>query len=282
MVDFEVTEGNRYELDYLLENRGQESKTEDVELRVDGQLADSDASITLDPGNTTTGTLETDAFGEDDVDQTFNIELIADNKRTRLIEVVADLPDVISLGGFNSDNNTVNDVYEYDASADSWTSVAALPDTLRQHAAASVDGKLYSIGGLNAVSNEVNDVYEYDPSADSWASVAVLPDALYEHAAASVDGKLYSIGGDDDSNIVNDVYEYDPSADSWTSVAVLPDALYRHAAASVDGKLYSIGGQDSDNNEVNDVYEYDPSADSWSSVADLPDMLREHAAASFQ
>ena len=94
MVDFEITEGNRYELDYLLENRGQESKTEDVELRVDGELADSDASITLDPGNTTTGTLETDAFGEGDVDQTFNIELIADNKRTRLIEVVSDTPDL--------------------------------------------------------------------------------------------------------------------------------------------------------------------------------------------
>ena len=93
MVDFEVTEGNRYELDYLLENRGQESKTEDVELRVDGELVDSDASITLDPGNTATGTLETDAFGEDDVNQTFNIELISDNKRTRLIEVIDDIVD---------------------------------------------------------------------------------------------------------------------------------------------------------------------------------------------
>ena len=109
MVDFEVTEGNRYELDYLLENRGQASKTEDVELRVDGQLVDSDASITLDPGNTTTGTLETDAFGEADVDQTFNIELIADNKRTRLIEVVADIPDLVAYGG--ADENTyVHDV----------------------------------------------------------------------------------------------------------------------------------------------------------------------------
>ena len=282
MTDFEVTEGNRYELDYVLENRGDETTTEDVELRVDGTVVDSDPSITLDPGEETTGTLVTDAFGENDVDEMFNIELVGKNTRRRDIRIVPTIPDIVSIGGLDSDFNEVNDVYEYDPSADSWSSVAALPDALSFHAAASVDGKLYSIGGIDSDGNEVNDVYEYDPSADSWSSVAVLPDALRQHAAASVDGKLYSIGGfDSDSNAVNDVYEYDPSADSWSSVAVLPDALRHNAAASVDGKLYSIGGQDSDNNNVNDVYEYDPSADSWSSVAVLPDALRLHAAASF-
>ena len=107
MVDFEVTEGNRYELDYLLENRGQESKTEDVELRVDGQLADSDASITLDPGEETTGTLVTDAFGEDDVDETFDIELVGENIRQRDILVVP--PRFVAYGG-NDDNTYVHDV----------------------------------------------------------------------------------------------------------------------------------------------------------------------------
>ena len=75
-------------------------------------------------------------------------------------------------------------MYEYDPEADSWSSVAVLPDALRYHAAASVDGKLYSIGGDDDF-NAVDDVYEYDPSADSWTSVAALPDASFFHAAAS-------------------------------------------------------------------------------------------------
>ena len=91
---------------------------------------------------------------------------------------------LVSIGGRDSDFDNVNDVYEYDPSADSWTSVAVFPDALSFHAAASVDGKVYSIGGQDGDDN-VNDVYEYDPSADSWTSVAVLPDALQAHAAAS-------------------------------------------------------------------------------------------------
>ena len=103
MTDFEVTEGNRYELDYLLENRGDETTTEDVALRVDGTVVDSDASVTLDPGDSTTGTLVTDAFGENDVDETFDIELVGQNTRQRGVLVVADIPD-IAYGG--SDENT--------------------------------------------------------------------------------------------------------------------------------------------------------------------------------
>ena len=110
MTDFQVTEGNRYELDYVLENRGQESKTEDVELRVDGELVDSDASITLDPAEETTGTLVTDAFGENDVDETFDIELVGENTRQRDILVVADIPDnVVAYGSFD-ENTYVHDV----------------------------------------------------------------------------------------------------------------------------------------------------------------------------
>ena len=108
MTEFEVTEGNRYELDYVLENRGDETTTEDVELRVDGVVVDSDASITLDPGDSTTGTLVTDAFGEDDVDETFNIELVGENTRQREVLVVADL-DLVAYGG-SDDTTYVHDV----------------------------------------------------------------------------------------------------------------------------------------------------------------------------
>ena len=110
MTEFEVTEGNRYELDYLLENRGDETTTEDVELRVDGEVVDSDASITLAPGEETTGTLVTDAFGEDDVDETFNIELLGENTRQREVFVVADIPDIPVAYGGDDENTYVHDV----------------------------------------------------------------------------------------------------------------------------------------------------------------------------
>ena len=107
MTKFEVTEGNRYELDYVLENRGDETTTEDVELRVDGTVVDSDASITLDPDDSTTGTLVTDAFGENDVDETFNIELVGQNTRQR--EVLVITPQFVAYGG-GDDNTYVHDV----------------------------------------------------------------------------------------------------------------------------------------------------------------------------
>ena len=133
MTDLEVTEGNRYELDYLLENRGDETTTEDVELRVDGTVVDSDASITLDPGDSTTGTLVTDAFGENDVDETFDIELVGENTRQRDILVVPDLPDFVAYGG-DDDNTYVHDladgslVYTLTESGDSVNGVG-LSDT---------------------------------------------------------------------------------------------------------------------------------------------------------
>ena len=179
MVDFEVTEGNRYELDYLLENRGQASKTEDVELRVDGQLTDSDASITLDPGNTTTGTLETDAFGEDDVDQTYNIELIADNKRTRLIEVVADILDgPLAIAGEDADGDRRDTVYRFD---DGWETIDPLPE-VRSDLAATQDaeGRPLAIGGRDAGGDISDTVYRFD---DGWETIDPLPEVRDRLAA---------------------------------------------------------------------------------------------------
>ena len=188
MTEFEVTEGNRYELDYLLENRGDEPTAEDVVLRVDGTVVDSDASITLDPGEKTTGTLVTDAFGEDDVDETFDIELVGENTRQREVLVVADL-DLVAYGG-GDDTTYVHDV-----------SVGSLVQTLTE----SGD----SVYGVALSDTHVADGGRDDNTYVQDVSDGSLVQTLTE-SGSSVNGVALSdthvaYGSSDDNTYVHDV-----------------------------------------------------------------------------
>jgi hypothetical protein len=79
MADITITEGDTLEVDYSLENTGDGTGTFDPRLLVQGVQEDQDTGITLDPGQTATGTLSwptesgdavTDALAEAVTDDT--------------------------------------------------------------------------------------------------------------------------------------------------------------------------------------------------------------------
>ena len=79
MADITITEGDTLEVDYSLENTGDDTGTFDPRLLVQSVQEDQDTSITLDPAQTATGTLQwltesgdavTDALAEAVTDDT--------------------------------------------------------------------------------------------------------------------------------------------------------------------------------------------------------------------
>lgn len=80
-----------------------------------------------------------------------------------------------------------SDVYRYDPSTDTWTSVKSLTSA-RSHANASTiahQGKLIVIGGETGPSTQLNKVEYYDPSSNAWKSLTNLPRNVTAGIAAS-------------------------------------------------------------------------------------------------
>jgi N-acetylneuraminic acid mutarotase len=181
----------------------------------------------------------------------------------------------------------MNDVDEYDPTADVWAARANLPNPPRSFLGAAGDGsKIYAFAGFNFVGGvngylDVPDVDEYDPGGDSWSLKADMPTPSRRAPAyAEVGGKIYSWGGTDGDGTqfgvvrLRDNDEYDPAGDSWAARTDLPiparDKIM--GGASVGGKGYVVGGASSElsgqHTGMDDCDEYNPATDSWTSKAD--------------
>jgi len=164
---------------------------------------------------------------------------------------------------------------KYDPQTDSWTNVAALPETLDHIQGVATGGRIYYIGGLNQWPGlHSADVYIYDPATDSFSQGAPMPSERARGAGgvAVHNGKIYYVGGLHDGVAVPWLDVYDPVANSWTSLPDMPTARDHFHAAVIGGKLYAIGGRNvliGATTAANEVY--DISAGQWSTgLAPLP------------
>jgi N-acetylneuraminic acid mutarotase len=104
------------------------------------------------------------------------------------------------------------------------------------HAAAVIDGLLYTIGG--DVSSSYSSSYSssserYDPAQNAWSPIASMGAAWDDHAAAVIDGMLYAIGGYDGSSHLSSGERYDPAANAWSPIASMGTARDYFAAAAL-------------------------------------------------
>jgi N-acetylneuraminic acid mutarotase len=150
--------------------------------------------------------------------------------------------------------------------AQSWKTMAPMPNTLSDLAAGVVDSTVYVLGGQNGGS-PVNSVFAYDPGSDTWSTKASMPVGRYGSAAAAANGVLYAFGGFGDEAGVE---AYDPRTDTWTIKARMPTPRVMAGAVVVSGKIYVVGGHNSTAGLLSTVEVYDPSTDTWTQKASMP------------
>lgn len=194
--------------------------------------------------------------------------------RTGGIAFVIDGKAYLGLGAqdynnFNPMPTYLQDLWEYDASTDTWTQKADLPGGgVADAAVFIVNNKAYIVGGQRTGSKS-SEVWEYNPSTNSWKNKADYPGGGIANATAfELDGKGYIVGGSIGTPS-NEVYEYDVAADSWTQKNDYPErAIIGGVDIKLDGNVYIGTGADSTNGSgtgySNYFYKYNAADDSWS------------------
>ncbi|MGD1941029.1 MAG: Kelch repeat-containing protein [Leptolyngbyaceae cyanobacterium] len=85
----------------------------------------------------------------------------------------------------------------YDPAAESWETLAPLPQAAGGITAATVDGKLYVFGGEQWVPEQavIAEAWVYDPAVDQWAAVPDMPTPRHGIAAGVIGDQIYVMGG---------------------------------------------------------------------------------------
>lgn len=142
----------------------------------------------------------------------------------------------------------LTDMNEYDASTNTWTLKAALPDSGRTGSACFVvNNKAYVVGGKKGYSGTTTrDVWEFNPATNSWAKKGDLPVGLHHAMGFASPTHGYIVGGINENNVVTSTtYEYNPSSDTWTQKGNFVSPLVQGGIALHAG-AYALCGLGSD------------------------------------
>jgi N-acetylneuraminic acid mutarotase len=138
---------------------------------------------------------------------------------------------------------TESAAYEYDPTADRWSSA---PPTLAHRSAPSAavrGGRAYVMGGVTALGEFLASVESFDKAFSTWTLEVPIPTARFALAAAVARGKIYALGGLDPSYArlaTNE--EGDVVHGTWVSRAPMPTPRAYPGAVSLGGDVYVIGG----------------------------------------
>jgi hypothetical protein len=158
----------------------------------------------------------------------------------------------------------VNTNYRYDASTNTWTTLAPIPTAQEASSAACLNGKIYVMGG-----GGTNQMYIYDTASNTWSAGAPVPEGIEGAAAGAFNGKVYLVGGDNNfdpgDGVYNTVEIYDVASDSWSSGASMPVGSSNPGGVQVGNYLYVAGGWGTSSPGANltETERYDMSSNTW-------------------
>lgn len=132
----------------------------------------------------------------------------------------------IFIGG-GHDSEGLNDFWEYDMLADTWTQKANLPSSHTQRVCVELDGKGFFIGGyaksITGNAGYLETMLEYDPAMDTFTEKAPLPFKRSGMVAMVHDGKIYAGLGRNFNGATTFTFNmYDPQTNTWTNKASAP------------------------------------------------------------
>jgi N-acetylneuraminic acid mutarotase len=161
--------------------------------------------------------------------------------------------------------------------AQSWVSVAAIPNGRHHPVTFSLNGKGYSVTGTRSNNQPTDDFYVYDPALDTWSTLSDFPGAARSFAiGATYNGLAYMGFGASTTQYLNDIWSYDPNTNQWSQLASCPCSARRHPAfIAFNNKIY-MGLGDNGNSDLKDWWVYDIALDAWTQIADLPGPARHH------
>lgn len=153
-------------------------------------------------------------------------------------------------------------------SAQTWETLADVPEDLAFPLVVSLDGNIHVMGGGGPGGASTLHL-RYMPSTDTWDTLAAVPYAAQQPGGAVVNGKIHYCGGGfpNTGTPLTDHHVYDPGTDSWDTAAVIPATRAIHEAVGIGNEMYVMGGQpDKLRFEV-----YNQGNNTWTSKNNLPD-----------
>jgi uncharacterized protein YjdB len=157
----------------------------------------------------------------------------------------------IYVAGAGTDQD---EVWIYDAEADSWSAAPGLNVGRQGFAMGSVAGKLFVAGGDG---EELMSLEILDLAVGSWVVGANGPFRSSGMASVVAGHELVVMGGRlSYSQLLDDVAAYNAETGNWTILADMPSARGRARGVFLDGLIYVLGG---------DLYEERPTnrVDGW-------------------
>ncbi|XP_022924533.1 F-box/kelch-repeat protein SKIP4 [Cucurbita moschata] len=143
------------------------------------------------------------------------------------------------LGGCSWSEDATDEVYCYDTSTNSWSSVAPLSSARCYFACEVLNEKLYAIGGLCSNSGDRHSWDIYDPCTNKWEPCLDITNIQNEIESSIVmDGKIYIRQRHVDSQAYALVY--DPSSGTWEHSDSEMVSGWRGPAVIVDKTLYVL------------------------------------------
>ncbi len=140
----------------------------------------------------------------------------------------------------------------YNPTANTWTYLASLPQTLYGESAVSDGaGHIFTFGGVGANGTITNIVYRYTIATNTWDQLASPMQVGVRDSAAVLapNGLIYVLGGQAAAGTTATVESYNIAANTWNLETSLPQPV-RSAAAAVDslGRIEVLGGYDVNGN----------------------------------
>ncbi len=168
----------------------------------------------------------------------------------------------IGLGHYNGSgtNIVLQDWWEFDPSANTWTQMANYPVPNYAVSSFSVDNKGIVGAGIFGLQ-----FYSYDPLTNAWSAIASPAGASSDQLGFSVNGKGYHVVG-------TALYEYNPSLGTWTTKSPMPFSCISWSSAFTIGDKAYIKSN-------NQLWEYKQSIDDWALKALFPGPVTGGAAA---
>jgi N-acetylneuraminic acid mutarotase len=189
-----------------------------------------------------------------------------------------------SFAGGSSAGVPTKTTYQYDPSANSWSTKTDTPNPPRQLTVAfTISTKGYLVGGSDdmAPANVLKDNDEYDPSGNSWSGKTDCSTNRYAHSGMAIDGKGYIMAGNTGLGVlIGSCEEYNASGNSWTTktdldttVPLSPDR-YWTAGCSPGSTSEGFLTAGFTNVAVDNHNQYTPSTDSWAVRTAIPTPAR--------
>jgi hypothetical protein len=158
---------------------------------------------------------------------------------------------------------SVNEVWMYDTSTNSWTARMPMPLAVANMRAACIDSKIYLVGGY-ANSSFTNAFQIYNTQTNTW--ISTTQPVTGTPMVVAYNGILYALGGATGSGASKLCYLYNPATGTWSPLADMPTATRYAGAIVFKNKIFVIAGID-----TADVQVYTPASNTWdNSGPDLP------------